>query len=523
MKILQYLTSSILILLFAVSCETDEDILYSLDNVPAPSNVSANFDITQDNTGWVTIYPAAEGATMYNVYFGDTIDETPSEFGVNEIIMHQYGEGVYTVKIEAVGINGLTADFSQEINVSFNPPENLEITIENDPSVSKQVNMSAKADNATVFDFYFGETAEEEPVVAMPDETVSHNYEEAGDYDIRVVARGAAIATLDSTFTFTVTEILQPTDAAPAPPALAAADVISVFSDAYTDIADTDFNPNWGQSTIVSTEEIAGSNVLKYANLNYQGTQFAAPVDASGMEFIHLDMWTVDAESVNFYPISSGPAEKAYALTIESGTWNSYDIPLTEFSDVVDLADIIQFKFDGTAGSTIFLDNIYFYTESGTPVEPELPLDFESTTINYAFENFGNVTTTVVDNPDASGINTSGKVAQSVKPSGAETWGGSYLTLPDPIDFSVNTTFKMKVWSPKSDIVVKLKVENLTDGNIAHEVDASTTTTNSWEELTYDFSGIDTGNSYQKVVIFFDFGNGGDDSNYYFDDIVLTN
>ena len=42
-----------------------------------------------------------------------------------------------------------------------------------------------------------------------------------------------------------------PTVAAPTP-TRNAADVISIFSDAYTNVAGTDFNPNWGQATIVS-------------------------------------------------------------------------------------------------------------------------------------------------------------------------------------------------------------------------------------------------------------------------------
>jgi hypothetical protein len=166
-----------------------------------------------------------------------------------------------------------------------------------------------------------------------------------------------------------------------------------------------------------------------------------------------------------------------------------------------------------SAGSatTEFSDTISI---SGANEPVNLPITFESFTVNYAFEDFGNVTTEVIDNPDASGINTSARVAQLNKPGNAETWGGTYLTLENPIDFSTNTLFKVKVWSPKTGITVKLKVENLTDGEIAAEVDALTTVDNQWEELSYDFSDIDTNNDYQKVVIFFDFDNAGDDSNY---------
>ena len=162
-----------------------------------------------------------------------------------------------------------------------------------------------------------------------------------------------------------VEEVSSPA-AAPTAPSLDAADVMSVFSDSYTDVAGTDFNPNWGQSTQVSTEDLGGNSVLKYAGLNYQGTAFASALDVSGYTSIHIDYWTSDSTALNFFLISSGEGkEKAKALDVNSlGEWKSVDIALTDFSDVVDLADVIQFKVDGNG--TVFFDNIYFHGE--TPV-----------------------------------------------------------------------------------------------------------------------------------------------------------
>ena len=60
------------------------------------------------------------------------------------------------------------------------------------------------------------------------------------------------------------------------------------------------------------------------------------------------------------------------------------------------------------------------------------------------------------------------------------------------------------------------------NSNINIEKDASTTVANGWEELTYDFSGIVNSNNYQRVVVFFDFGNAGTGATYYFDDIKLN-
>jgi len=170
----------------------------------------------------------------------------------------------------------------------------------------------------------------------------------------------------------------------------------------------------------------------------------------------------------------------------------------------------------GGAATTEFSDTISI----ATPSDPvNLPIDFELFTVNYAFTDFGNAVSTVVDNPDPSGIDISAKVGQTFKPAGAETWAGSFLTLGEPIDFTSKKLFKVKVNSPKSGAMVKLKVENIEDGEISFENDAYTTVANEWEELSFDFSAIDISYEYQKVVIFFDFGNPGDDATYYFDDI----
>lgn len=161
----------------------------------------------------------------------------------------------------------------------------------------------------------------------------------------------------------------EPSDA-PAAPTAPVSQVVSIFSDAYTDVAGTDFNPNWGQSTVVTFETIASNEVIKYANLNYQGTQFDPVLDVSGKTKLHIDYFTGDATTLKFFLISPGsPAvEKSIDLNVtdKPGEWNSADIDLSYFSDVVDLSNIIQFKVEGTGG-TVFFDNIYFYGVNSAP------------------------------------------------------------------------------------------------------------------------------------------------------------
>lgn len=137
-----------------------------------------------------------------------------------------------------------------------------------------------------------------------------------------------------------------------------AADVISVYSDAYTDVADTDYNPNWGQATVVTQEMVAGDNVMLYTGLNYQGLQLGTAQDASQMTHVHLDIWTNTSSAFEVFLISSGPVEVPVAVTVPTDGWLSLDIPLTSF-DPVNMSDIIQFKFVGNGD--VYLDNIYFH------------------------------------------------------------------------------------------------------------------------------------------------------------------
>ena len=97
-----------------------------------------------------------------------------------------------------------------------------------------------------------------------------------------------------------------------------------------------------------------------------------------------------------------------------------------------------------------------------------LPIDFESTTANYTFTNFDGGNAEKIANPDASGINTSGNVARMIKGPG-QIWGGALLEMANPIDFSVNKTFTVKVWSPRVGARLLLKVENSSNGGIFFE------------------------------------------------------
>ena len=189
------------------SCSEDDDAMVDLSNLEAPSNLGATFEITQDNTGLVTIIPTGVGSVLYTVDFGDG-SPASEEIKVGQQVEHVYEEGQYEVEITGQNINGKTAQGTQPLTVSFLAPENLETTITKDPNDNYTVSVSATAENAAMYRVYFGEDEDEEPVALMEGETVSYTYSNIGTYNIRVVALSGGAATTEVTEEIVITDPL---------------------------------------------------------------------------------------------------------------------------------------------------------------------------------------------------------------------------------------------------------------------------------------------------------------------------
>lgn len=188
-------------------CESDDDALVDLEQVQAPANLGATFQVTQDNSGLVEITPTGEGAAIYIVDFGD--GSTPTEaIKVGEAVEHVYAEGEYEVEVTGTNINGKTATGTQPLTVSFLAPENLETEIVKDADDNYTVTVSASATNAAMFEVYFGEEEDEEATPLMPGESVSYTYSSIGTYNVRVVALSGGAATTEVTEEISITDPL---------------------------------------------------------------------------------------------------------------------------------------------------------------------------------------------------------------------------------------------------------------------------------------------------------------------------
>ena len=146
-----------------------------------------------------------------------------------------------------------------------------------------------------------------------------------------------------------------------------------------------------------------------------------------------------------------------------------------------------------------------------------LPINFEGDITTSDFVDFDGGEATVMENPSATGINTSATVAQIVRDGGA-IYAGSKILLDENLDFSVNTVLSMKVYTTAPvGTIVKFKLES---ANGFAEVDVPTTLSGEWETMEWVFAG--TPNALNEVVFMFDYGNVGDGSEtstFYFDDV----
>lgn len=161
--------------------------------------------------------------------------------------------------------------------------------------------------------------------------------------------------------------------------------------------------------------------------------------------------------------------------------------------------------------------------------------DFEADVTSGQFSHFGSnlegTKTPIITNPNPSGINTSSKVIEFVKPVGAQVWAGGYSDPGPirPIDVTNGGQVCIKVHMDHIGNFA-LKLEAATDGAANWVQQVSNTKINEWEELCFDVTlpsleapFAPAASVFTVVTLFPDFlvAVGSDDITSYVDDIVV--
>jgi len=170
-----------------------------------------------------------------------------------------------------------------------------------------------------------------------------------------------------------------PTDAPATPPVRNAADVISVYGEAYGTAIGLN-NTTWDKSTFAD-ETIAGNVVLKVelSGGDFIGADLGSTIDATNMTHFHIDYWlagdllTGQTMNTKWSNHAGGNGETSsfqdYNAAPEVGSWQSRDIDITALTGDTSRDELAQLIISlaaagGTYPSTIYIDNVYFYKEA---------------------------------------------------------------------------------------------------------------------------------------------------------------
>lgn len=258
------------------------------------------------------------------------------------------------------------------------------------------------------------------------------------------------------------------------------------------------------------------SNVGEIVNIGaaFEGFFFelGQPLDLSTDKTVKALFWSTTPVNI-LLKLENGTAGDVEVIASHLGTgWE--EIYFT-FDSAANYSTITFFvDGPGTTAGTFYIDEISQINTAAVPcTETALgfPIDFDCETIDYATKIVGNVSFTVVDNPELSGINPDPTKVGQITNVGDNS-ENAFFNLDVPIDFSVDQGVSVKIFSNQS-LPILLKFEDGTEANVE---DNQTHMGTGWEELTFTLNS--TG-SYNDMVLFVAF-NQTDVGTFYVDDFA---
>lgn len=309
----------------------------------------------------VPIHGGAEVGVTKQIKGGEwnAIDIALSEFvGVTN------WTNVYQIKIDNVGnqtfwLNNIYFYTTQAPDADTEAPTGLTASLVSASYFSATIKAKANDNSGiVVFQVMNGETKMADKTAVSGTETTFAvpGLKADTEYNLTIVATDEAGNKAAETVALAVRTLAAPA-AAPVPTA-AAANVLSLYSDAYP-VAEGigRYMGSWGQSTVETEGELAtGNKALLYTTANYLGWE-GVKVDATNYTQMHMDIYVEAAGTIKFSPIWGGEALKTINLV---AGWNAIDLDLVKDFAGINLANIYQLKW-ADMPATCWMDNVYFY------------------------------------------------------------------------------------------------------------------------------------------------------------------
>lgn len=339
-------------------------------NVESHGPAGAGYDVTTTFTKYSIPIPnsSALKSNAGLFYFSGGCVGGGATFWINDI------------QFETVNFTGTFGAFS---NASVNLPGTLPVALGTPALIGTISPNTVNYASASVYQVGWAHFAytPTDPTVATVDSYGQVNGLKAGNTPIVVKFSGATLGTFTANVTVPLA-VPGSTDIAPTP-TLPPANVISLFSSAYTNVPVNSWSTSWSGccNDTVDPYLIGSHPVKKYTLRHFVGIQFFPDgtntnlIDASTMTTFHVDVWTpnppgrLQIQLVNF-PGGTGAAgvPGLYNATgLATGSWVSLDIPLTSFAGLSAKGALGQILFlaqDSTgmnSSAVVYVDNIYLH------------------------------------------------------------------------------------------------------------------------------------------------------------------
>ena len=206
MKKLTFIYGFAFLFFAAMSCTQKDGIDKDLTflNSAVSGNVNKIFDISNDNSGKVTITPTGDGVRTCVISFGHGTGTGASATVVaGTSAIHVYPEGDYTVSIVTSDIAGHPTTATYPLKVTYVAPANLAVTL---TQAVHNLKVKASADFAASYLVYFGEVASEVGTPMASGAEISHDYATSGNYNLKVVALSGGAAKTEKITAIVVTD-----------------------------------------------------------------------------------------------------------------------------------------------------------------------------------------------------------------------------------------------------------------------------------------------------------------------------
>ncbi len=314
----------------------------------------------------------------------------------------------------------------------------------------------------------------------------------------------------------------EPMTAAPTP-TQDPADVISLFSDAYSNVTVDTWQTTWS-AAVLEDIAIQGNPTKKYTALDFVGIETVAnQLDITGTSYIHLDVWSPNFTSFGVKLVDFG-ADGAFDggddtehqvnfSALPQNEWVSLDIPLSDFAGLSTQEHIAQLILVGQPSgvTTVYLDNVFFYL--GDTIGPQEPMTAAPTptqdpadVISLFSDAYSNVTVDTWQTTWSAAVLTEVLIANNpTKKYAALDFVGIEM-IAQQLDVTDMDFFHLDIWSPDFTFfgvkLVDFGADGAFDGgdDTEHQVDFPALTKNEWVSLDIPMSSFEGLGSKQNIA-----------------------